>query len=67
LLPHADDIDTRGLEVNEETMRALLAVNVEQWKHEMDSIGSYLSGFGDRLPAQLKREHEKVVSALRDA
>jgi len=67
LLPHADDIDTKGLEVNEETMRALLAVDVEQWKHEMDAIGSYLSGFGDRLPAQLKREHEKVVSALRDA
>ena len=67
LLPHADDIDTKGLEVNEETMRALLAVDVEQWKHEMDAIGSYLSGFGDRLPAQLKREYDKVVSALRDA
>jgi phosphoenolpyruvate carboxykinase (GTP) len=66
-LPHADDIDTEGLDVNEETMHALLAVNVGQWKNEMDSIGKYLSGFGDRLPAELKREHEKVVSALRGA
>jgi phosphoenolpyruvate carboxykinase (GTP) len=66
-LPRADDIDTEGLEVNKETLDALLAVNVEQWKHEMDSIGSYLSSFGDRLPAELKREHEKVLSALRDA
>jgi phosphoenolpyruvate carboxykinase (GTP) len=64
-LPHADGIDTEGLDVNEETMQALLAVNVDQWKHEMDSIGKYFSGFGDRLPAELKREHEKVVSALR--
>jgi phosphoenolpyruvate carboxykinase (GTP) len=64
-LPHPDDIDTEGLDVNEETMRALLAVNVDQWKNEMDSVGSYLSSFGDRLPAELKREHEKVVSALR--
>jgi len=64
-LPHAEDIDTEGLDVNEGTMQALLAVNVDQWKHEMDSIGKYFSGFGDRLPAELKREHEKVVSALR--
>jgi phosphoenolpyruvate carboxykinase (GTP) len=64
-LPHPDDIDTEGLDVNDETMQALLAVNVDQWKHEMDSIGRYLSGFGDRLPAELKREHEKVLSALR--
>jgi phosphoenolpyruvate carboxykinase (GTP) len=66
-LPHSDDIDTEGLDVNEETMQALLEVNVEQWKHEMDSVGSYLSSFGDRLPAELKREYEKVVSALRSA
>jgi phosphoenolpyruvate carboxykinase (GTP) len=66
-LPHSDDIDTEGLDVNEETMQALLEVNVEQWKHEMDSVGRYLSSFGDRLPAELKREYEKVVSALRSA
>jgi len=63
-LPHAEDIDTEGLDVNEETMQALLAVNVDQWKKEMNSIGSYLSTFGDRLPSELKREHEKVISAL---
>jgi phosphoenolpyruvate carboxykinase (GTP) len=66
-LPHSDDIDTEGLDVNEETMQALLEVNVEQWKHEMDSVGRYLSSFGDRLPAELRREYEKVVSALRSA
>jgi phosphoenolpyruvate carboxykinase (GTP) len=64
-LPNPGDIDVEGLDVDSDTLNALLAVNVEQWKNEMDSIGRYLSGFGDRLPAELKREHEKVVSALR--
>jgi phosphoenolpyruvate carboxykinase (GTP) len=63
-LPHPEDIDTAGLDVSEDTMRTLLSVNVDQWKHEMDSVGSYLASFGDRLPAELKHEHEKVVSAL---
>ncbi|MGH8165877.1 MAG: phosphoenolpyruvate carboxykinase domain-containing protein, partial [Woeseiaceae bacterium] len=66
-LPHAGDIDVRGLDVNEQTMQALLSVNVDQWKREMDSIGKYLAGFGERLPPDLKREHERVVSALQRA
>jgi phosphoenolpyruvate carboxykinase (GTP) len=66
-LPEPEDIDTSGLDVNAATLEALLAVNVDQWKTEMDSIGSYLEGFGERLPAELKSEHEKVVTALRRA
>jgi len=66
-LPEPEDIDTSGLDVKAETLEALLAVNVDQWKTEMDSIGSYLDGFGERLPAELKSEHEKVVTALQRA
>ena len=66
-LPHAKDIDVRGLNVDERTMQTLLSVNVDQWKSEMDSIGKYLAGFGERLPADLKREHEQVVNALQRA
>jgi hypothetical protein len=30
----------------------------------MASIGEYFAEFGDRVPAELKAEHEKVVRAL---
>jgi hypothetical protein len=30
----------------------------------MASIGEYFTEFGDRLPAELKQEHQKVLSAL---
>jgi len=30
----------------------------------MASIGEYFAEFGDRLPAELKVEHQKVLSAL---
>ncbi|MEX2124127.1 MAG: phosphoenolpyruvate carboxykinase (GTP) [Woeseia sp.] len=66
-LPEPEGIDVRGLDVNGQTMEALLSVNVDQWKTEMKSIGEYLAGFGERLPPALLREHEEVVSALKRA
>lgn len=67
LLPHPDDIDTSGLDVVAETMDALLSVNVEQWKQEMDSVGEYLKSFGERLPDGLRSEHQRIVNDLHNA
>jgi GTP-dependent phosphoenolpyruvate carboxykinase len=48
-------------------MGALLTIDVEQWRQEMDSIGEYLAGYGDRLPDELRQEHRKISEALRKA
>jgi phosphoenolpyruvate carboxykinase (GTP) len=64
-LPEPDDIDTRDLDISPEVLDALLAVDATQWQQEMASVRSYLEGYGDRLPAELLREHEQVVEALR--
>ena len=66
-LPEARDIDTRDLDISEDTMNALLSVNVEQWKAEMESVGEYLQIYGKRLPEALRKEHEVVVAALERA
>ncbi len=66
-LPHPGDIDTSGLDVVSETMDALLSVNVEQWKQEMDSIGEYLQSYGERLPDGLQNQHRQIVNDLQSA
>jgi phosphoenolpyruvate carboxykinase (GTP) len=66
-LPKPADIDTRGLDVAAETMEALLSVNIDAWRDEMDSVGEYLDSFGERLPAKLKQEHAAVVEDLQKA
>ena len=66
-LPDAGDIDTADLDIPSETMNALLSINVEQWKSEMESFGEYLQSYGDRLPGELKSEHQAVVTALQEA
>jgi phosphoenolpyruvate carboxykinase (GTP) len=63
-LPKAGDIDIKGLDVSGDTLKQLLAVDPEQWRKEMASIDEYFTEFGERLPAELKQEHEKVVRAL---
>ena len=63
-LPTPSDIDLQGLDVSPSTLEQLLAVDPEQWRKEMASIGEYFGEFGERLPAELKDEHQKVVRAL---
>jgi phosphoenolpyruvate carboxykinase (GTP) len=66
-LPDPDDIDTTDLDISEETLQALLSVDIDQWKAEMESVGEYLESFGDRLPDALRQEHAAVVEALQKA
>ncbi len=64
-LPNPNDIDLSGLDIDAATLTALLAVDEEQWQAELDAVGDYLSGFGDRLPEELWQEHESVIAELR--
>ncbi len=64
-LPNPGDIDMSGLKMDEAALSALLAVDEEQWQAELDAVGDYLSGIGDRLPEELWQEHEAVMADLR--
>jgi phosphoenolpyruvate carboxykinase (GTP) len=48
-------------------MEALLSVNIDAWRAEMDSVGEYLESFGKRLPDALRKEHATVVEDLKEA
>jgi phosphoenolpyruvate carboxykinase (GTP) len=63
-LPLADDIDTEGLTIDSETMAKLLHVDTEQWREELGLVGDYFDEYGDRLPAELRRQQEKALSDL---
>ncbi|CAN5341134.1 phosphoenolpyruvate carboxykinase (GTP) [soil metagenome] len=64
LLPYPGDIDTDGLEISDATLDSLLSVDQSGWRKEMQELGSYLGGFGDRLPEKLREEHATVREAL---
>jgi len=66
-LPKAGDLRLEGIQVADATMAALLEVDVEAWKAEIADIGEYLGGYGDRLPAALEAERQRVARALENA
>jgi phosphoenolpyruvate carboxykinase (GTP) len=55
-LPEAADLDRNGLEVSDDSLNELLAVNPRLWQEEFAGIDKYLEEFGDRVPAGLRAE-----------
>ncbi len=63
-VPIKEDIDTSGLDITDENLNALFAIDPDQWLAEMNEIKEYFNEFGERLPKQLLNEHTKVMDAL---
>lgn len=64
-LPYAADINVQGLNLTDDELKTLLAVDREGWRNEFSAIGEYLSLYGDRMPAPLKAEQERISRLLR--
>jgi phosphoenolpyruvate carboxykinase (GTP) len=56
IVPTADGIDTSGLDVSDDDMATLLAVDVEGWRKELPLIEEFYSEFGDRVPEALRAQ-----------
>ena len=64
LLPRPEDINTQGMTLEPETLRALLSVDTQLWRKEITEIRAYLERYGARLPAPMIAELEKTAQAL---
>ena len=67
-LPTDDALDVNGLAgATPERVHQLLDVDTGAWKEEAERNAAFLAKFGDRLPTQLRREHEDLVRRLSEA
>jgi phosphoenolpyruvate carboxykinase (GTP) len=55
-LPRPEDLDTKGLHVSEDALKALLTVDPTLWRKEMAEIRTYLAQYGKRLPPEMLEE-----------
>jgi phosphoenolpyruvate carboxykinase (GTP) len=58
-------IDIDGLDVDEQTMKTLLEVDVEGWCEQLPQMREHYALFGDKLPRQLQDELDALVERLR--
>ncbi len=61
-VPTPDALDMSGLNISQADLTELLAIDVEGWKKEVDSVAESYSKFGGRIPEALNKE----LAALRD-
>ncbi len=64
MLPTPNAIPTDGLDLGEEAMTRLLAVDNEEWKAEVPLIAEHFDGLGERLPDDLQTELSELEKRL---
>jgi phosphoenolpyruvate carboxykinase (GTP) len=63
-VPTEDGLYLDGLDIKPETLKALLAINNEEWREEWAVQGDYFSKIGERLPNAITAEHSALGKRL---
>ena len=63
-VPRSEDLDLQGLDPVGTGLEALLSIDSNAWRKEMDAVGRYLDEFGERVPSQLRDEYRAVLARL---
>lgn len=66
LFPKKSDLDLDGLNLSQEELDQLLAVDPQQWLEEVGRIKSYFDKFGKHLPNELNEELTQLSERLSD-
>ena len=63
-VPKAEDINIEGLDLDLDTMKELLKVDVKSWKEDVENIKTFYKEIGDRVPEELYGELAKLEEKL---
>jgi phosphoenolpyruvate carboxykinase (GTP) len=63
-LPTPESLDTSGLDLPREHLEWLTSVDVAGWRGEVDDLAGYYGQFGDRLPAALRQQLNRLRDKL---
>ncbi len=63
-VPTRKAINRAGLDVPDDTLAALLAVNRDEWRDDVRSQGEFFAKFEDHLPSGIREEHQALAKRL---
>jgi phosphoenolpyruvate carboxykinase (GTP) len=64
LVPTKDALDLSGLELSDEALEQLLAVDPDDWKTQLPQVHQHYAQFGDTLPGELRAQLEALERRL---
>ncbi len=62
--PKPEDINIEGLDIDVNTVKDLLNVDIDLWKEEAKGIEEFFAKFGDKLPAELSKQLSDLKARL---
>ena len=62
--PKPEDINLEGLDIDLDTVKGLLDVDVNLWKEEAKGIREFYAKFGDKLPKELADQLDALEARL---
>ena len=66
-IPTTNALTLDGLDVSRATVEELLRVDPADWTKEHADVGNFLQEFGERLPGEIRDEHNNLGQRLRRA
>ena len=60
-VPGANGLTLDGLKISPETLDEMFRVDTDDWEADLADCREFFAKFGDRLPAELRKEHQGVV------
>ena len=63
-MPDAATLRLDGLDLDRNTMHALLSIDPQIWQKEIEEIEAYFDTFGNRMPQGLREQARRIKRAL---
>lgn len=63
-VPTPEALDAVDLDLEANALRTLVEIDREAWRAEVDERRTFLAGFGDRLPDEIRQENESLGKQL---
>jgi len=63
-VPTPQSLDLSGLNLSPATLAELLRVDVADWQREAEDQGLFLDKFANRLPVEIRQEHQALLKRL---
>jgi phosphoenolpyruvate carboxykinase (GTP) len=67
LVPTPNAIDRKGIDLSDEAMTTLLKVDPAEWAEAVHGQEDFFNSFGDRLPQEMREEHENLARRVAEA
>ncbi len=64
-LPNAEDINIEDLDISVDTIKELLDIDKSVWLEEAEGIKDFYAQIGERVPAELYSELDKLIANLK--